>query len=208
MQPPDCPGWEYENHPQRATVHTRVEGILVNLRRGGLDPFLVAVDTRQVHLQIFVEVTPPGHDYYAGHYRGENFRCLRLYGVEIKGDIRVGAPPAGVAFLMQELNAQITAGITALDANVLLPARERLRYSLALACHALVAFFTIHPYANGNGHVGRLILWCILGRYGKWPVRWPVDPRPPDPPYSQLIVQHRNGDKLPLEQYVLQTLIP
>jgi hypothetical protein len=45
-----------------------------------------------------------------------------------------------------------------------------------------------------------------LGRYGHWPRRWPVDPRPQDPPYSQLIVRHRNGDPVPLERFVLQAL--
>jgi hypothetical protein len=208
MQPPDCPGWDYENHPQRASVPVRVSEILIAISNGTMNTFVVASDTREVHGRIFHQLTPVGCEYYAGHYRGEAFRCLRFYSVRIPADPRVGAPPAGVAFLMRDLNTEIRAGIMALDTNILLTQKERLQCIMALACHAFVAFLTIHPYANGNGHAGRLIIWSILGRYGYWPRRWPVDPRPPDPPYSQLIVQHRNGNVVPLEQYVLQTLVP
>jgi hypothetical protein len=107
---------------------------------------------------------------------------------------------------MSEINAEIRAGITALDMNVLTP-KERLRYVLALTCHAFVAFLTVHPYANGNGHAGRFMVWSIMGRYGHWPRRWPIDPKPPDPPYSQLITLCRDGDPVPLERYLLQMLI-
>jgi len=146
-------------------------------------------------------------EYYAGHYRGEHFRCLRFYPAGIPSDPRVGSPPSAVVFLMQELSNEIRAGLTALDANVLLTTEERLRYLVALASRAFVAFLTIHPYANGNGHACRLIVWSILGRYWHWARRWPVEPRPPDPPYSTLIVLHRNGDIEPFERYLLQMLI-
>jgi Fic family protein len=41
-----------------------------------------------------------------------------------------------------------------------------------------LAFVTIHPYANGNGHAARLVVWALLLRYGFQPTGWPVDPRP------------------------------
>jgi hypothetical protein len=207
MHPLDCPAWEYAAHPNRATIiPARVSRILVTLASGAVDTSSVATDTRPAHDQIFRELTPDRCEYYAGHYRGEQFRCLVFYPVSVPADPRVGSPPSAVAFLMQELNNQIRIGLTALDANVLLTTEQRLRYLVALASQAFVAFLTIHPYANGNGHAGRLIVWSILGRYGHWPKRWPVEPRPPDPPYSNLIVLHRNGNKEPLELYLLQTL--
>lgn len=208
MHPPDCPAWEYSNHPHRSILPIRVSEVLVAVSNGTLDTLSVAIDTREVHRRIFHELTPNGHEYYAGHYRGEHFRCLSFCSVAVQGDPRVGAAPAGVAILMRELNAEISAGIMALDANILLTTRERLGYIMALACHAFVAFLTIHPYVNGNGHAGRLIIWSILGRYGHWPRHWPVDPRPPDPPYSELIWRHRNGEVVPLERYLLQRLVP
>ena len=208
MHPPDCPAWEYANHPLcRATLPTRVSEILADLLAGRIETLALATDTREVHLRIFWQLTPTGYDYYAGHYRGEPFRCLHLYRVMVPADPRVGAPPESVASQMDQLNAEIRTGLLALDANILASPLQRLQYALALASQALVAFLTIHPYANGNGHAGRLIVWGIMGRYGHWPQRWPVDPRPPDPPYSRMIVLCRDGNPVPLQQYLLQTLV-
>jgi hypothetical protein len=207
MQPLDCPNWEYENHAQRGVIRIRVADIIVDLATRQIDTLALAVDTRPHHLRIFRDVAPIGHEYYAGHYRGEFFRCLRFYLVSVPGDNRVGASPWSVQFLMKEMSAEIRAGILALDANVLLSDKQKLQYIVALACHVLVRFFTVHPYANGNGHAGRLLVWGILGRYGYWPRHWPVDPRPPDPPYTELIFRHRNGDTSPLEKYLLQQIL-
>lgn len=156
---------------------------------------------------IFAELAPNGCEYYAGHYRGERFRCLQFCAVGVGSDARVGAEPSAVGFLMQELSSEIRIGLAALDANALLTTEQRLRYLVALASHAFVAFLTIHPFVNGNGHAGRLIVWSVFGRYNHWPKNWPVEPRPADPSYVPLIVRHRNGDVEPLESYLLQTLI-
>jgi|SRR5471030_444472 hypothetical protein len=207
MHPLNCPSWEYSTHPQHAVIPFRVSEVLTALATGGIDTLLLATDTRDVHHRVFQQLTPINCDYYAGHYRGERFRCLQFYRVAIPGDARVGVAPESVAFRIGEINAEIRTGIMAIDANALLTAKERLRYILALTCRAFVAFLTVHPYANGNGHAGRFIVWSLMGRYGHWPRRWPVEPRPPDPPYSQLIMNCRDGDPAPLERYLLQCLV-
>lgn len=206
MHPPDCPAWEYEHHPLRSTLTIRVSEALRSLRDGSTETLSTAIDSRRVHRHLFLALTPPNCDYFAGHYRGEHFRCLRFYEVQIVSDPRVGCPSSGVEIYITQLSDQISAGITALDSDHLSSDTQKLHYIVALAGHAFVTFLTVHPYANGNGHAGRLIVWSILGRFGYWPKRWTVEPRPPDPPYSDLIVLHRNGDKLPLEMYILQML--
>jgi fido (protein-threonine AMPylation protein) len=206
MHPQDCPSWEYNTHPKRALLTARVADILFELASARVDTLSVAADTREQHSTLFRDLVPPGYEYYAGHYRGELFRCLRFYTVRVEGDPRVGAAPGTVKFYMAQLSAIIRAGVFALDENVSLAAREKLRYVVALVCHVFVRFLTIHPYANGNGHMGRLIIWSIMGRYGHWPRGFPVEPRPQDPPYQELIIRYRSGDTEPLEKYILQML--
>lgn len=207
--PPDCPAFDYEDHPDWQTaLPRRVSEVLADLVRGRLDTRRILLNTRPVHHRIFIELTPTEYPYFAGHYRGEAFRCLRHYVVTVPNDPRVGIPPAAVAYWMYELQSIVQTGIDALDADLTLSRRDRLRYLVVLACRVFEFFLRIHPYANGNGHAGRFMVWCVLGRYGHWPRRWSVEPRPPDPPYTDCIIRYRNGDKDPLEKFVAATLIP
>src|SRR5262245_40484758 len=96
--PPDCPAWDYEHHPQRHVVPQRVAGILTELVARALDTRTLVADTRVIHRRLFVGLTPDGYDYFAGHYRGEPFRCLQHYRVRVGGDPRVGIPPENVAY--------------------------------------------------------------------------------------------------------------
>ena len=134
---------------------------------------------------------------FAGHYRGEAYRCLQHYYVSVLSDPRVGVVPASVLYWMEQLRQIMEPGIHALDTDFTLPAKRATALSGRFFCRAFELFLRIHPYANGNGHIGRFLIWCILGRYGHWPRRWSVDPRPPDPPYSDFIFRYRNGDKGP-----------
>jgi fido (protein-threonine AMPylation protein) len=208
-QPLGCPDWEYENHPQRASVAHNIAAVFLKpLARGRIDTMAIAADSRSIHGEVFRDVAPLGYPHFAGHYRGEHLDCLRYYSVGVPGDSRVGAPPSAVFFLMSEIGKKVRAAIIALDANVALTNQERLRYLSALVCHALVAFFTVHPYANGNGHAGRIIVWSIMGRYGHFSRRWTIDPRPPDPPYTTLITEYRSGNRTPLEEYIIEMFVP
>lgn len=208
--PADCPEFEYANHPGRRTIlPARVADLLIRLRRRDLDGREVASDTRSGHRFLFESMTPDGHDYYAGHYRGEPFRCLEHYRVGIQGDARVGYPPHLVPGHMDEFANLVRAAIEALDSGHNVPGTtpgEKLYFTVAVACRIFELLNRIHPYANGNGHAARLCIWAILGRYGYWPERWPIEPRPPDPPYTTLLVAYRNGNREPLEGYVLNCI--
>jgi fido (protein-threonine AMPylation protein) len=217
LHPRDCPGatlpgWEYKDHPRHDPIlNTETVQVLVALRSGAMDTSKFTADTRPVHYRLFRDLVPAGYAYFAGHYRGESYRCLQYYTVGIQNDPRVGYPPEGVLGSMEKVAQEVQTTLKVLDAaidvpNSRLPREEKLKYVVAFACHMLELFFTIHPYANGNGHMGRFMVWSILGRYGYWPKRWPLHPRPPDPPYSHLIAQYRDGDRDPLEIYMLKAL--
>ena len=209
MHPPDCPSWNYDNYANhREILQETVADVLRRLATNDLDTGLVAIDSREVHGYIFRTLTQDGFEYFAGHYRGEQHRCLRFYEVHVPGDPRVGAAPEAVQSLMDELASEIASGLQALDDSLEVPSEQRLRYAVALACQAFELFLRIHPYADGNGHAGRIIVWSVLGRYGYWPHSWPVEPRPQDPPYTRLLQEYRNGNRAPLETYILTSLVP
>lgn len=210
MHPADCPPWEYTDVPRAAeTIANRCTKFLVSLRRGSPDYEALARDTRAVHSKMFEGTTPSTAPYYAGHYRGEKMRCLKFLRVMVGSDSRVGVPPDRVAPDMSNLADHIIrAGYSALARGhaipvARLPDEEKLYYVVTFACRVLVEFLRIHPYANGNGHMGRFIVWVILAKFGYWPKRWPLHQ---SPPYHDLIKTYRDGDLTQLEGFVLQCL--
>lgn len=212
MLPVDCPAWDYEQFPgYDAKVGTCCNKFLVALRRGEIDCEKTSRDTRDAHGEMFHGLTAPGTAYYAGHYRGEKLRCLEFYEVEIASDPRVGVPAQRVDFDMANLADHILrAGFSAVEKGCALPdsqvpAEDKLYYVVVFACRVLVEFLRIHPYANGNGHMGRFIVWMILVKFGYWPNRWPLND---SPPYHELIRQYRDGDSSQLEIFVLTSVLP
>ena len=212
MHPPDCPEWEYDKHPNRNKLCNIISELLKDLGFKKIDTLEVAADTRKIHERMFTHLTPAGYRYYAGHYRGEPYRCLECYRVIIKDDPRVGTEPHLVMDEMALITTKARRGFRMLDDDLQkvsvsqLPVREHLLRIVDFACKLFVDFLTVHPYANGNGHSGRFIVWSVLLRYGYFPQQWPIEPRPPDPPYTVLIRQYRYGDKKPLRKFILNSL--
>lgn len=213
MHPNDCPSnWEYESYSSHDSIlASQAAAILAALRRGTLDTLALSSDTRPIHFQLFERLTPATCSYFAGHYRGEHFRCLRYYNVMIPSDPRVGWPCDGLPIVMEKISKDFSSALNSLDEGQQLPdsqlaPEQKLIFVVAFACRALELFLRIHPYANGNGHAARFLVWCILGRYGYWPKQWPLHPRP-NPPYIELIERYRNGDWEALETFMIQNII-
>ena len=209
--PSDCPPFEYESHPTRGTeVPRRVALIVATLFGQRMDTLAAASDTRSVHGTLFDGLTPPGHPYFAGHYRGESYRCLQRYQVRA-GDRRC-CPPHRVPMRMADLGSSIEQALAALDAGhasrVDVSAADKLHHIVRVACCFFELICRVHPYANGNGHAARFCLWAILTRYGYFPRNWPIDPRPQETLYTDLLLQHRAGKPEGLEQHILECLTP
>ncbi len=205
----NCPNnWEYTQHANYNVLPTRCKSALVNLRSNPLNRRIPS-DTRDIHLFLFTQLTPPDVPYFAGNYRGSNHTCLKFYEVTIPSDIRVGSKCPHVNLDIQNLAQVLEEGLRALDIADNVPAEtlseeDKVYFLVSFACRIFVEFLRVHPYANGNGHIARYIIWAILGRYGIWPKKWPMNDRPPDPPYSDLISKYRDGDKDPFEEFVLK----
>lgn len=204
-----CPkNWEYRDHPRASAVlPTRCKTLLKKLRRNVTNATNLARDCRPIHLELFEGLTPQGFDYFAGHYRGENIRCLRHYEVDVGGAFR-GAPADAVDAGIKKFRRQLSDALARLDGGNALPDSQfphahKIYLTVAVAAWAICEFFTIHPYANGNGHVGRFFVWAILGRYGYWPSRWPLDS---SPSYASALTAYRNGQFDILEHFILSCL--
>jgi fido (protein-threonine AMPylation protein) len=213
MHPPDCPGWEYKHVVNHVDVLRAVTAKLVKaLRSRSFDAAPFVGDTRKIHLDLFIDLTPhEDHKYLAGHYRGENYRCLKYRAVGIRSDPRVGCPPEHVLGNMTLFSRDLLSLISSLDAafkvpNSLLSQKDKLKYAVIAVCKHFEFFLRIHPYANGNGHIARFFVIAILGRYGFWLTDFPLEPRPKEPDYSNAIVAYRNGNRSLLEEFILSRI--
>lgn len=211
MKPHDCPSnWEYKDHTDYTKILPfRCRESLVRLRDAGATVPANIQDTRHEHGGMFAGLTPPNCDYFAGHYRGEEYRCLRYYDVQIASDPLVGAPYSYVAAEMEIFGKAVLDTIAALDAanelpTAVLPEEHKLLHAVQFACRALTEFLRIHPYANGNGHIGRWLVIALLNRYGYWPKSWPLDGHPP---YDKHLYDYRRGHCDGLESFVLSCCI-
>jgi len=202
-------GWEYKDLPNyKLTLVKQAAEVVEDIRSRRMDVLALLANLRSVHLRMFTGLTPANEPDYAGHFRGEPIPYLLDYAVGIPANPSVGAPPADVVALMSQFETNASQRIHDLDNyhNQNAPEEERLIETIKTACEIFAEFCRIHPFANGNGHVGRTILLSILARYQYWPDGFTLDPAPPDPPYSLCVKQHQDGDPIPLEKFVLKCI--
>ena len=210
-----CPeNWEYKHLPGwQEILLGNLKPILVDMTtRLGFD------DTRAAHAEMFSRLTPRHFPWYAGHYRGEPYKCIEHLYVSIGAngivtDEMVGTPPQDVVDSMIFLGDLFREALVALDKKnsqvSSLEMSERLfLYQLAeAAADMMQRFLTVHPYANGNGHIARMLVLALLSRYGHRPTEWTVEPRPSSQNYSDnLIKMHRRGMTTPLVKAILTML--
>jgi Fic/DOC family len=208
-----CETWEYKNVPGCDAI-LRAHAIVILRWLAAISPddkIILVLDTRDAHERYFNGLTPARFPHYAGHYRGENFECLIDYEVSIATNRLVGHTAGSIPVEMETLKPAIRATIARIDE--VWPVNERvfskaakIRRMSELIAALFAMFLEIHPYANGNGHAGRLIVTAIFARYGVYLRRFPVDPRPQDPPYSDLIREYQNGRTEGFIRFLIQCI--
>ena len=177
------------------------------MREARLPRVATIKDSRRLHGELFQGLTPPHFPHFAGKYRGEPVPCLDIYEVKVGGDPRVGTQASRVPSEMQAFAENAHELVKAVEAIAASDEQNRRLRAVEIACLIFEVFLKIHPYANGNGHVARFVVWAVLGHFNYWPVRWRVDPRPDAPDYAEMIVRHRSGDREPLVRHVLACLV-
>lgn len=86
--------WEYQSHSKYpVSLIIKTEELLELISNEQFDIAELIVDTRKVHRHLFLDLTPSGYEYFAGHYRGEQFPELENY--------EIVAAPRGFARLLQ-----------------------------------------------------------------------------------------------------------
>lgn len=206
-----CDNWEYKTHPNIKRLQTRSEGLVEVIRRHPRLSRRYGFDTRPAHRFLFSPFVPPKCRCLAGNYRGTS-ACSHLRNLRVTlgpAEPLVGSPPEKVEKEISELEARLRqleeAFETWSNAGAPKPPPEvavaRLVANIAIA---LERFLTIHPYANGNGHCGRLLAWALFARQGFFPVGLPLDERPP---YDAALYEHRRGNRLPLQTVLLQAYL-
>jgi fido (protein-threonine AMPylation protein) len=195
-----CPAWEYKDVPDYNTIleHRFVIIIRWIWALSLTEKFDLVLDTRTVHEKSFQALTPASYEHYAGHYRGESFKCLVDYEVSISSNPLVGHLPPTVPMEMEGFKDDLRAVASQLDFlwqvnNAFLSKASKIRRLAELVAALFNYFLEIHPYANGNGHMARVIVMSLFSRFGIFLRKWPLNQRPPDPPYSDLIRDYQNG---------------
>jgi fido (protein-threonine AMPylation protein) len=205
----NCRSWDYENHPKQQEVARRCNTILSALGKRPRRFDRYGCSTKVGHRFLFTGLTPAACPYLAGNYRGESFPCLINYRVKVHGDPKVGVEPPFVAIQMAMFDQNLAVAIKKFDETFSATSAKctpevLLVQFVSILANFLTMFLTIHPFANGNGHTGRLLIWVLMTRFGFWPVCWPLDA---SPNYGQALTDHRNGKKATLENFLLKSII-
>ena len=204
----DCANWEYTSHPNYQGVVDACAAFLSQLQSNPGSKASALRDTREYHREVFSPVAPQDCPDIVGNYRGANFDCLRSYPVTFGGVH--GTLSVGVHLSMDLYHEDLLDAIRDLDEAVSrtikpLTGPTLLVRVVQVAASFLTRFFTIHPYANGNGHMGRLVVWVLLARYNRLPARWWLHKSPPA--YAPLLSEHRAGRPKQLEKYLLGCIL-
>ena len=216
MRHEDCKNWDYDTHPQVQSVADACLAITAGLLANGNSHDACIQDTRSHHLEMFKRVVPGQCVELAGNYRRALYPCLAAYAVYFgkHPGMHEGEPPANVDVKMAEFHAILAGALAKHDlaiADAKTPGQKAalLARLVALVAATLTHFYDIHPYANGNGHIGRLLAWVLLSRFGYPPNKLSLHKSPKGAVgYYDLFDHYRAKKKTPLHTFLLTAVLP
>lgn len=193
--------WEYANFSNAADVEIYCQNLLNFLATNSQEISLILKDTRPVHGKMFEMVVPAGREYLAGNYRGANHPQLidrPVYVPTVYGYYDSGAPFDEVHKFMGKFHDQIEKALSSLQIQSVNwnPAQKIIAYAQFVGS-CFVNFLAIHPYANGNGHISRLLVWCLFTIKSISCNFWNV-PKRNSLPTNQMVTDFRRKNFSPL----------
>jgi Fic family protein len=156
-------------------------------------------------------MTLKGQPYLAGHYRGDpRFDCLRRREVRVQTPtgFEKTFPPELVPAMMRRCTREVEEEMAVLDFLHLNKDADPSALAAQVvesAAYMLGGFNVVHPFANGNGHVSRLLTFAFLARYGLEPRSWIVHSLQSEADrnaYGALFRAFRDGNIEPLAQFL------
>lgn len=201
----ECANWDYKRHPGAPTVRATCGEFLVKIRMAPDSQISALRDTKPFHFAFFKQAVPHACTYLAGEYRGSDHACLKHRVVGMGG--RCGAPCAEVERLMRDFHDATRLSLAVMDSSYVAvgQAPEFLLDLVAFIAQVVSSFQDIHPYADGNGHIGRLLVWVIMGHYQLLPERWWLHDNP-GRDWDEAVSEHQRGNTRPLQEFLLTTL--
>ena len=177
---------------------------------GGNQQYVVVLPDHDAHFDaILVAELLPG---LVGIVEVHDDRCLDNLEIGVHGDPRVGHTAATVPMEMDKFSEDMRSQLALVEHHLGAPQRifsasDKLVSYVRFVAALFVYFLEVHPYANGNGHTARTIVLLLLGRINIYPRQaWTIEPRPADPPYTNLISRYRSGDQDPLVRFIIKAL--
>jgi len=134
--------------------------------------------------------------YYAGEFRDSDRRFPELIDYEVQIGRARGVPAAEVPNELHSLQTRARNAVVGPDRAMPVgsaPATPlELRSVLLLAANLHGEWVRIHPFANGNGRIGRLWVIWVAARYGLPPFIG-LKPRPAGLPYAAAALASMSG---------------
>lgn len=205
--------WEYDDHPNRHSVTEKCREIQSRLVSCEDFRKSVILDTRPFHADVFLGVVPSDCRDFAGSYRGSKPSYLHNYTVSIGCEnpdgsynlVFEGSPPEHVELQMEMFHERLQLDLQNFE-KLEFDSQKKVIVLANILSRYVVVFLSIHPYANGNGHVSRLIGWVVFLMKGFNIAGWDLDIRPLQP-FDDYIKRYQDGDRGAMVSYFYNILI-
>lgn len=198
--------WQYQNHPNADEILTRQSNsVLRSVFNSPPREFIEHIkDTRCIHKMLFEQLVDDDQKHFVGHYRGEDYTDL----INRNGARKIEIFPGLYVIHRFTESKDVKTKLENLEhcINYLYVNRNEIekQHYYCLAVKVLIHFYLIHPYVNGNGHIGRVIITFLM-RIANIEIdeSWSIHPRPYTNAIAVCMFAH-NKYPIVAEQYFRQ----